>query len=55
MGRTKELFADVRQQEADRLDADYEYELWLSKVRSHSKSLTLRGFCYGHKAWPRTI
>ena len=40
MGRTKELFADVRQQEADRLDADYEYELWLSKVRSHSKSLT---------------
>jgi hypothetical protein len=40
MGRTKELLEDMRQQEVDRLDVDYEYELWLAKVRANRKSLT---------------
>lgn len=40
MGRTKEMLGDIQEQEVDRLDADYQYNLWLSKVTKHQKSLT---------------
>ena len=40
MGRTKELLADRREQERDLTDADSSYEIWLSKVAQHQKSLT---------------
>ena len=40
MGRTKEMLGDIQEQEADRLDADYQYKLLLSKVTKHQKSLT---------------
>ncbi len=40
MGKTKQLLADMRQEEVDRMDADSSYEAWLSNVTSHQKSLT---------------
>ena len=40
MGKTKQLLADMRQEEVDRIDADSSYESWLSGVTSHQKSLT---------------
>ena len=40
MGKTKQLLADMRQEEVDRMDADSSYEAWLFNVTSHQKSLT---------------
>lgn len=40
MGKTKQLLADMRQEEVNRMDADSSYEAWLSGVTSHQKSLT---------------
>lgn len=40
MGKTKQLLADMRQEEVNRMDADSSYEAWLSDVASHQKSLT---------------
>lgn len=40
MGKTKQLLADMRQEEVNRMDTDSSYEAWLFNVTSHQKSLT---------------